>query len=104
MAPLWRRMSTPQATLAVSVPSVDDGESQALRGPLESGSLTQPGTHAIHRLGCYRERFAFARGDYPEARDRELTTMALPLHNRMAEQDVDGVVTAIRFAALNCAG
>lgn len=66
-----------------------------------AGIATRPGTHAVHRLGYYRERFGLAADDYPGARDSELDSMALPLHNQMTEQDVDRVVAAIRDAALN---
>lgn len=69
-----------------------------------AGIATRPGTHAVHRLGYYRERFGFAPSDYPGAWDSELTSMALPLHNRMTEQDVDRVVMAIRDASLQPAG
>lgn len=68
------------------------------------GIATRPGTHAVHRLGYYRDRFGFASDDYPGARDSELTSMALPLHNRMTEQDVHRVVAAIRDSSLNRAG
>ena len=70
----------------------------------DAGIATRPGTHAVHRLGYYRERFGFAADDHPGARDSELMSMALPLHNRMTEQDVDRVVAAIRGAVLNHAG
>lgn len=63
------------------------------------GIATRPGTHAVHRLGYYRDRFGFADDDYPGARDSELNSMALPLHNRMTGSDVDRVVTAIRDAS-----
>lgn len=64
----------------------------------QAGIATRPGTHAVHRLGYYRDRFVFAADDYPGARDSELDSMALPLHNRMTEHDVDRVVSAIRDA------
>jgi dTDP-4-amino-4,6-dideoxygalactose transaminase len=63
------------------------------------GIATRPGTHAVHRLGYYRDRFGFEDNDYPGARDSELNSMALPLHNRMTGSDVDRVVTAIRDAS-----
>jgi dTDP-4-amino-4,6-dideoxygalactose transaminase len=64
-----------------------------------AGIATRPGTHAVHRLGYYRDRFGFDPDDYPGARDSELDSMALPLHNRMTDQDVDRVADAIRVAS-----
>lgn len=83
--------------LADLAPIGRDALMDALQG---AGIATRPGTHAVHQLGYYRERFGFAPQDYPGARDSELASMALPLHNRMSEQDVDRVVTAIRDASL----
>jgi dTDP-4-amino-4,6-dideoxygalactose transaminase len=60
---------------------------------------TRPGTHAVHMLGYYRERFGIAPDDLPEARDCERNTMAIPLHNRMSEDDYGYVVDCIRRIA-----
>jgi len=43
----------------------------------EMGIATRPGTHAVHMLGHYRDRFGFAAGDYPGARDCDANTMAI---------------------------
>ena len=60
---------------------------------------TRPGTHAVHMLGYYRERFGTAPDDLPGARDCERNTMAIPLHNRMTEDDYHYVVDCIRRIA-----
>ena len=62
----------------------------------EAGIATRPGTHAIHTLGYYRDRFGFAPDDLPEARDCQAQTMAIPLHNVMADSDYESVVVALR--------
>lgn len=51
------------------------------------GVATRPGTHAVHMLGYYRERFGLTQDDFPVARDCDRFTMTLPLHNRMDEDD-----------------
>jgi dTDP-4-amino-4,6-dideoxygalactose transaminase len=66
----------------------------------ERGVATRPGTHAIHLLGYYSERFGYRPEDFPGARDCERNTMAIPLHNRMTESDYAYVVDAIRSIAL----
>ena len=63
------------------------------------GVATRPGTHAVHTLGYYRERYGFAADDFPGARDCERNTMAIPLHNRMSEDDYAYVVAEIREIA-----
>ncbi|WP_421706864.1 DegT/DnrJ/EryC1/StrS family aminotransferase [Algihabitans sp.] len=65
----------------------------------ERGVATRPGTHAVHMLGYYRQRFGFDVDDFPGARDCERNTMAIPLHNRMSDADFDHVVDAIRSVA-----
>ena len=65
----------------------------------ERGVATRPGTHAVHMLGYYRQRFGFDVDDFPGARDCEQNTMAIPLHNRMSDADFDHVVDAIRSVA-----
>lgn len=64
-----------------------------------AGISTRPGTHAIHLLGYYRERFGFVPQDYPGASDCDANTMAIPLHNRMTADDYRYVVAAIKKIA-----
>jgi dTDP-4-amino-4,6-dideoxygalactose transaminase len=59
------------------------------------GISTRPGTHAVHMLGYYRERFGLRPDHFPGARDCDANTMAIPLHNRMSEADFTYVVTAL---------
>jgi len=60
------------------------------------GVSTRPGTHAVHMLGLYQERFGLEADDYPAARDCNDYSMAIPLHNRMSEDDYRYVVEMIR--------
>ncbi len=61
-----------------------------------AGIATRPGTHAVHMLGYYRERFGFRPDDYPGARDCDANSMAIPLHNRMDDDDYRRVADALR--------
>jgi perosamine synthetase len=60
-----------------------------------NGIATRPGTHAVHMLGLYRNRFGYAPDDFPGARSCHDHTMAIPLHNRMTREDYDFVVEAL---------
>ncbi len=62
----------------------------------ERGVSTRPGTHAVHMLGYYAQRFGFCAEDFPGARDCNDHTMAIPLHNRMTQTDFEYVVDALR--------
>lgn len=59
------------------------------------GVSTRPGTHAIHTLGLYRSVFGFRPEDYPTAWACDCNSMAIPLHNRMNEDDFRHVVAAL---------
>lgn len=63
------------------------------------GIATRPGTHAVHLLGYYRDRYGLKPEDFPGARDCDAQTMAIPLHNRMSADDYAYVVEAIRDIA-----
>ncbi len=67
----------------------------------ERGIQTRPGTHALHTLGVYRERFGYCPEDFPAARDCERYTLALPLHNRMGEADYARVVRELHALVRN---
>lgn len=60
------------------------------------GISTRPGTHAVHMLGYYRQKYGLSPDDFPGARDCDRYTMAIPLHNRMTGEDYEYVVEKIR--------
>jgi len=62
----------------------------------DAGISTRPGTHAVHMLGYYRERFGLRPEDFPAARDSDRNSMAIPLHNRMSAEDFRYVVDALK--------
>lgn len=62
----------------------------------KNGVSTRPGTHALHMLDLYKNRFGFNSNDFPNSRDCYLNTMALPLHNRMSSEDYEYVVEMLK--------
>jgi len=80
---------------------IDENKSPMSRNRLmealyAKGIHTRPGTHAVHMLGLYKERFGIHPDDFPVARDCERYTMAIPLHNRMTSEDYEFVVKTIK--------
>ena len=59
------------------------------------GIATRPGTHAVHMLRYYRDRYGLRPDDFPGARDCNDQTMAIPLHNRMTDEDYRCVVQSL---------
>jgi perosamine synthetase len=65
----------------------------------EQGIATRPGTHAVHMLGLYRQRYGLRAEDFPNAAACDANTMAIPLHNRMVPADYQRVAEALRSLA-----
>jgi perosamine synthetase len=86
----WQAFVTYVDPAAAPLPRNDIMEQLQTRG-----IATRPGTHAIHMLGYYRERYDLDTDDYPGSRDCNDNTMAIPLHNRMSADDYEYVVDAL---------
>ncbi len=62
------------------------------------GVSTRPGTHAVHTLGYYRDRFGYQDGDLPGANWAQAATIALPLYPQMTDEEQDYVVEMLGAA------
>lgn len=54
----------------------------------EVGIETRPGTHAIHLLSYYKNKYKFKPTDFPNAYHAFKGTLSIPLHNQMTKDDV----------------
>lgn len=55
----------------------------------ENGIASRPGTHAIHTLKIYREKYDYQAEDFPNAKLAANSSIALPLHNKLSNADID---------------
>lgn len=62
----------------------------------QAGISTRPGTHAVHMLDYYREKMNLSQDDFPGARDCNNFSMAIPLHNRMTDDDYKYVADVLK--------
>lgn len=62
----------------------------------DMGISTRPGTHAVHMLNYYAGEYNLKPEDFPGAKLCDENTMAIPLHNRMSEEDFKYVVQSLR--------
>jgi perosamine synthetase len=67
-----------------------DGRNEAIAGLRAQGIQCQIGTYALHRLGAYRDQ-----GVFPGAGAAFERALALPLHGRLTEGDLDRVAAAL---------
>lgn len=63
-----------------------------------AGIPTRPGTHAVHRLGYYQEKYALAPERFPNACAAEDTSITLPIFPGMTRADQDAVVSGLKTA------
>jgi dTDP-4-amino-4,6-dideoxygalactose transaminase len=62
----------------------------------EEGVSTRPGTHAVHMLNYYKDRYGYQEDDLPNAKRANDATMAIPFHNLMSDDDYQYVVEKIK--------
>jgi perosamine synthetase len=88
----------------VQLPSADEGDrhgwqayvvqldrrDEALQAFQAAGIQAQIGTYALHRLGAYSDQ-----GPFPGADEAYERALALPLHNRLTDADVDRVAEVL---------
>lgn len=60
------------------------------------GISTRPGTHAVHMLNYYQDRFKYRPEDFPGAQYCNDHSMSIPLHNRMEDADYQYVVKMLK--------
>jgi len=62
----------------------------------EAGISTRPGTHAVHMLRFYKEKYSIQPQDYPGAQIANDKSISIPLHNRMVKEDFKYIVHSIK--------
>jgi perosamine synthetase len=65
------------------------------------GIQTRPGTHAVHRLGYYRDKYGIDPKAYPEASKSEDLSITLPIFPDMTDTDQQKVANILK-TALSC--
>jgi dTDP-4-amino-4,6-dideoxygalactose transaminase len=60
------------------------------------GISTRPGTHAVHMLNFYAEKYNLKPSDFPGAQIANDRSMAIPLHNRMVAEDYMYIVEVLK--------
>jgi len=62
----------------------------------EQGISTRPGTHAVHMLKYYANKYGIQPTDYPGAQAANDYSMSIPLHNRMVIEDYHYVIEVLK--------
>lgn len=64
----------------------------------DEGIATRQGTHAVHALGYYRDKYGLRPEDQPRAWTADRQTLTLPVYAGMTQQEQDYVVDHVRAA------
>lgn len=62
----------------------------------EKGIATRQGTHAVHTLGFYKDKYGLSDGDFINSYAADRLTIALPLYAAMTEEEFEYVVGTIK--------
>ena len=62
----------------------------------QKGIATRPGTHAVHKLGYYAQKYNIKEQDFPAANEADSKSMAIPLHNKMTNDDYEYIVKTLK--------
>ena len=68
---------------------------QVMTEMAKQGVSTRPGTHAVHRLGFFRDKYRYRAEDFPQAAAAEDLTITLPIVPGMTDADQERVVEAL---------
>jgi len=80
---------------------VDESKASSSRNEImeklqENGISTRPGTHAVHMLNYYADKYNLKASDFPGAQAANDLSMAIPLHNKMSAEDFKYVVEVLK--------
>lgn len=80
---------------------IDTPNSNSLRNKImdklaDASIQTRPGTHAVHRLGYYQNKYSIKENEYPNACIAEDTTITLPIVHGMTEDEQKLVISIIK--------
>ena len=80
---------------------VDESKSPFSRNEImeklqERGISTRPGTHAVHMLGFYADKYKLSPSDFPGAQIANDKSISIPLHNQMTKEDFEYIVHSLK--------
>ena len=55
----------------------------------KEGISTRPGTHAIHKLDYYKNKYGLTNEEFPNSTYCSENSIAIPLHNKIKQSEID---------------
>ncbi|HHZ65846.1 MAG TPA: DegT/DnrJ/EryC1/StrS family aminotransferase [Flavobacteriales bacterium] len=80
---------------------IDENKSPHTRNKImellqDKGISTRPGTHAVHMLNFYSDKYSISPDEFPSSVLANNCSIAIPLHNKMTEEDYEYVAAHIK--------
>jgi dTDP-4-amino-4,6-dideoxygalactose transaminase len=96
LEPVGYRHAWQSFVVRISGPQAEKRRNEIMMELHNNGIGTRPGTHAIHTLTYYREKYSMELNDYPNSYRCQQTTIALPMHNKLNVTNLNKVVTVLK--------
>jgi len=80
------------------VPKVNQKRNSFMELLQSKGISTRPGTHAVHLLGHYKEKYEIETEMFPNAYISDQCSLALPLYPSMSDEEINYVIDTVRSA------
>lgn len=84
--------STFQSFVILLKPGMEETRNRVMIELQRQGIQTKQGTHAVHRLGYYREKYGIKPEDYPVAAYCEDCSITLPIFPGMTKEDQKSII------------
>ncbi len=89
-------MYSPEEISLKSIDSVNASRNDLMDYLQQNGISTRPGTHAIHMLQYYREKYGFRNEDYPNSYIASQCSIAFPLFPTLTEEEFSYIADKIK--------
>ena len=86
-----------------NVEEVGDARNQLMQWLANIGVQTRQGTHAVHTLGYYGDKYGLTNKQFPNSFIADRTSIALPLYPQMTDDEQGYVIDAVKeYGRLYC--
>ena len=78
------------------VDAINAGRNAYMQRLEAAGVTTRQGTHAVHTLSYYKNKYGLSDWDFPNAYTADRITIALPLYATMSDEEFDYLARALQ--------
>jgi dTDP-4-amino-4,6-dideoxygalactose transaminase len=89
----------PEAPSVANVSTLHAKRNSLMDNLEKAGIATRPGTHAVHMLDYYREKYGVKPADYPNAYLADQLSLAIPLYAQMTDEEQSYVIEHLKAAS-----